>query len=320
MSKKFIALFFIMIFSSQIILAINDEARQAVEVLKSTNAAARRRAASKLARLRSRETVPALIEALEDEDFGVRTNVSDALGNLRDRRAVEPLIERLKDRNRGVRISVVLALGTIRDKRAVPSIIDVLEKDPKTGVKISAAQVLGWFGDKKAVKPLISALSEKDARIKEQAVRSLGELGAQEAAGPLADIAKNEKERKGLRIYAIEALGEIKTAESFKALKKLLKSKDMELAVIAAAAMGKHGKDKGLDIALEGINSENVAVRKQAVIAISYIGVKNKDVVEAIKKASKDSDPDVRNNAKFIAGALRIELEEKKEKEKKKEE
>lgn len=311
--KSFLGIMVILIYVTGLSFCISKEAEQAIEVLKSTDAAVRRRAAVKLSGLRSREAVPSLIEALEDEDFGVRTNAADALGNLRDKRAVKPLIKILKDKNNSVRISAVVALGFIRAKEAVKPVIDVLLKDSNIGVRISAAQVLGVLGDKNAIKPLINALFQKDTRIRAQAARSLGRLKAAEAAGPLADIAEDEEE-KSIRNYAIESLGEIKTAESLKTLKKLLKSKHLEIAVNAAASLGKLGENKGLNIALEGIGADDVMVRRRAVMAISYIGLKNKAVVKAIKEAAKDTDSRVRRRAEFVAKSMDIDLKEVEEK------
>ena len=79
--------------------AMSDKAQEAVEVLKSTDTAARRQAASTLASIRSREAVPALIDALKDDDPGVRQTSAMALGNLRDKRSLKPLIKTLKDEN-----------------------------------------------------------------------------------------------------------------------------------------------------------------------------------------------------------------------------
>lgn len=314
--KLCIGLLAVIFLSTGLSFAVSPKAEDAMKLLKSTVPAVRRGAAARLAGMRSREAVPSLIEALEDEDFGVRTNAADALGNLRDRRAVDPLIEALKDNNRGVRISVVVALGFLRDKRAVEPLIKILKKDENEGVRISAAQVLGVLADKRAVKPLIDSLSSKEDRVRVQSAKSLGRLGATEAAGPLTKIANNSKEPKNLRISAVESLGEMNTAESMKTLKKLLKSDDIEMAINAASSLGKLGSDKGLSIALEGIESDAVNIRRKSIMAISFIGVKRDDVVQAIKKALKDEDSRVRDGAKYTVISLGIVIEkETKEKE-----
>lgn len=292
---------------------MSEKASQAVELLKSSDTVKRRHGASLLTSLRSREAVPALIDALKDKDFGVKTSAADALGNLRDRRAVKSLIKVLNDENRNVRISAIVALGFIRDKQAVSPVIDLLKSDKVEAVRISAAQILGVLNDSNAVKPLIVALSDKKNRVKEQAARSLGRLKAEEAAGPLIKLIKNKKEAKSVKIFSIEALGEIKTAKSIYTLEGLLDEKDQELAVLSASSLGKQGNTKGLKTVLKYMDSEDVKVRRQAVIALAHIGVSNKKVRQAIKKAAKDSDQRVKKRASFSAKILGVDLEEGKE-------
>lgn len=294
------------------LFAISKAAQEAVEILKSTDTSARRQAAAKLASLRSRETVPALIDALKDEDAEVRTSAADALGNLRDKRAVDPLIKVLKDKNRSVRTSSIVALGFIRDKRAVKPVINVLKKDKDTGVKVSAAQVAGILGDTQAVKPLIAALTSKEERLRAQAARSLGRLPVDESAGPLIELIKNKKEKKRVKKYAIESLGEIKTAKSMNIMEKLLKSEDLELAVAAASSLGKQGNQKGLEVVLSGLISDDVKIRRDSIMGLSYIGKKNDKVEAAVRNAAKDSDSRVRSRAQFVARSLKIDLDKKK--------
>ncbi|MFC2061868.1 HEAT repeat domain-containing protein [Elusimicrobiota bacterium] len=290
--------------------AVSEEAQSAIDVLKSTSTAERRRAAAELARLRSRESVPALIEALKDKDFGVRAGAAEALGNLRDRRAVEPLIKKLKDKDLTVRTSALIALGFIRDINAVKPVVEVLRKDDNISVKISAAQVLGVLGHNSSVKPLINILSDKDERLRAQAARSLGKLRADSAAGPLSKIAGNKKAEIKVRKAAIEALGEIKTAESLEILGNLIESDNEDIAVNAAASLGKLGEDGGIDVAIKGIDSEYTEIRRQAVLALSYIGIKDERVVEALRKAVNDDDPRVKRVAEFVVNSMKIDLSE----------
>ncbi len=309
--KRVILLVVMLFLGYGISLAVSKKAQDAMEVLKSTDTLARRRAAAELGRMRSSATIPALINVLGDEDAGVRASAADALGKLRDRRSVGGLIKLLRDKDRNVRISAIVALGFIKDIKSVKAIVDVMKKDSEKGVKISAAQVLGVLGDKGAVKPLITELSNDDKRVRAQAARSLGKIGAEEAVGPLIDVLDNNKESSRVRKYSIEALGEIKTAKSVKKLKAILKVDDQVMAVLAAVSLGKLGEDDGLDVVLAGVKSEDVKIRREAIMALSYIGVKNKAVEKAVKKALEDKDPRVRSRAEFVVKSLGIEIEEK---------
>ena len=133
-------------------------------------------------------------------------------------------------------------MGFIRDKKATAPLTDLLENDEHEGVRISAVQVLGVLGDKSVYKPLLAQLEEGTPRIQGQVIRSLGKLEVVESAGPLSEFVDRTKDKK-LKIYALEALGRIKSADGERTLEKASKDKDIEIATLKR-------KNKNLEVRL----------------------------------------------------------------------
>jgi len=78
-----------------------------------------------LARIRSVDAVPALIQALKDQDVGVRRSVADALGQIGSgaKDAVPGLIQALlQDEDKSVRVAVVWTLGQLGTPEALKAV------------------------------------------------------------------------------------------------------------------------------------------------------------------------------------------------------
>jgi HEAT repeat protein len=104
---------------------------------------------------------------------------------------VGPLVKALGDKNYefpndkirvDVRQGAAKALGEIGDERAVEPLMKALRRD--SYVRWSAVVALGKIG-KSAVEPLIGVLSDDNWRVREYAVRALGEIGDERAVEPL---------------------------------------------------------------------------------------------------------------------------------------
>jgi HEAT repeat protein len=111
-------------------------------------------------------------------------------------------------------------------------------------------------------------------------------------------------------------LGEINTAKSEDTLENLLKDDDEGLRIKAASSLGKLGNDKGLDIAIEGVSSSDLQIRREAVLALTNIGVNNEEVKEALLKAGEDEDSRLKRRVDYAIQLLGIVIEEEKTEEK----
>ena len=104
-----------------------------------------------------------------------------AAGALKVTRALRPLLAQLEvEEQTSVQEAILLALGQIGDPGAVPAIekraVGKLLKKPPSELRVAAYRALGGIGTPHARKLLQDARTDKDARVKETAVRVLAEL------------------------------------------------------------------------------------------------------------------------------------------------
>jgi HEAT repeat protein len=125
-----------------------------------------------LGKLKSVQSVDALIESLKDSSEDVRIEAADVLGKLSSPRGVGPLTEALSDKF--VRYSAAKALGELGDTRAVAPLIAVLNKE---NGRTAVVKALGQLGDARAVEPLIT-LAASDRYTRQEVLVALGRLAA----------------------------------------------------------------------------------------------------------------------------------------------
>ena len=117
-------------------------------------------AARALAEIKSKKTVPQLIDALLlEKSSNVKEWLFIGLGRIGDTRAVTPLIELLNDTDPSLKYYVVSALGRIGDSSAILALIKVFEDE--TGVvRLGAAEALVKIGDKIGIGKILDAVKE----------------------------------------------------------------------------------------------------------------------------------------------------------------
>lgn len=176
------------------------------------------------------------------------------------RPAVEPLLTLLKDPDPTLRQIAAASLGRIGSPEAVESLIDRLS-DTDPNVRWRASSALGLIGDQSAVIPLIAVLQDETEFTRGAAALALGKLGSLEAVEPLISALKNSGPRTLTGI--ISALGDLGS----------------ERAVDPLVAILDEGKP-------------DVYVRREIMVAFGKIG--SDKVVEVLRKACGDDDPEVR--------------------------
>jgi MFS family permease len=151
---------------------------------------------------------------------------------------------------------------------AEPEIIERLH-DPDRDVREEAAKTLGRIGSEDAVNALISEFTDEDSTVRVLAARSLGRTKNPRAIpfliGGLADNSDEIKE------VCAEALGEMDEGESVENLLDMVRQGNSEkVKVSGAVALSKKGrKDAAEDIFHLMKQSQNRVFRKQLAIALA---------------------------------------------------
>lgn len=177
-----------------------------------------------------RPSVEPLIQSLKSDDISVRINSVMLLGEIAEKRAVEPLTEMLTFHSDDLavdsirlRLESATALGSIRDPLAAPALIDAL-RDPSPQVRERSALALYELGPGIADQ-LIKVLMDKDADVRINAARLLGEFEDAESVEPLSKAVTVDMADDNAWLFRVEvakALGRIKDPQAIEILNLLL--------------------------------------------------------------------------------------------------
>lgn len=175
-------------------------------------------AAEALASL-GKEHMDVLLNALDTRNKDIRLGVVEVLGEIRDPRGVDPLLSVLHETSNELRLQAALALGEIGDTRAIKPMENLLQDEDKYvryGASL-ALQKLGYAPDTPvdnaflflgqqdwkrlqdmgtdAIPALTTALSDRDAKVRNRAVEILGHIGGKEALSPVYRALRDEDDQ-----------------------------------------------------------------------------------------------------------------------------
>lgn len=241
-------------------------------------------AALALGEQRDARATPALLGALEDADSNVRYHAIEALGKLRAREATDALAGVAETRDFFLAFPALDALTRIGDGSIAPRVVPLLEDEL---LREAAADVLGQLGDEETVAPLAALLNRPDApaRVVAQSLAAshdrfeklygegayiadlsraaINPTGAQNLLDAL-----RETDAGGLRALAL-VVGWLEGAAVERALTRLLGHADARAEVVEALV--RHGS-RVTDLLIEQLRSEDLEIRKSAVVALGRIG------------------------------------------------
>jgi len=129
----------------------------------------------------------------------------EILGGIGDERAVEPLTALLQHKKSDIAVASALALGAIRSDRAAEPLFQAAVDSPHAEVRTAAEKALIRLG-KSAVTALILQLNSGDPEERRLAVRTLGRIGDDRAAPPLA-AARDDHALHPDLLFALDGLG-----------------------------------------------------------------------------------------------------------------
>jgi HEAT repeat protein len=229
-------------------LAAQADASVAPALLKAMTdpeSSVRAAAARALGVLKAREAVPALMAMLSDSDVEAAVAAANALAELADPAALDKLINIVTASATPAPLydAAANALAKIQDPRAVPILVKLLGS-PKENVRWASAAALGGLGVADAVKPLAAvALKDQNPQIREAALAALSTIKDPSALDTLVD-ALSDKEKR-VADQALRSLTQVADANATlyaAALDRLVAARNYALAATvmdaAAAQLG----------------------------------------------------------------------------------
>jgi HEAT repeat protein len=176
---------------------------------------------------------------------------------------------------------------------AVPGLVALnRQKDTTPDMQRSIVIALGDTKDPRAGPALVELLASKDARLRRDAARSLGDSGYRDAVPALEKLAGTAAEPEDVRLHAAVAAARMESVEALKVLAELAKSQQAETRSRAIFALGKHGGVKQAPVIAQALTDADRDVREDAVAALRHI--EKKDAWGPLVQATADSDYKVR--------------------------
>jgi HEAT repeat protein len=193
------------------------------------------------------------------------------------------LCHALHDQESMVREPAVAGLWESDDRRMIPRLIQVLEHDPEDAVRASAASVLGHF----------AVLADTGHLVKRDCDRLFQAL-----MGALED----DDEPILVRRRALEAIASFRVPGMHAWVQWAYDHADAELRRSSLFAMGKTSDETWLPIAYDELQSDDPAMRYEAVNAIRDLG--ESDSLVRVARMITDTDPQVALAAVQAVGAI----------------
>lgn len=164
------------------------ELKQLTAGLNNRSFVAQKNAAKALGESQDKRAVPALVKALRDNRISesIKSDLIEALGRIGDPMAFDIIAEYLKKDEPFTKGATVAALGSLGDPRAAPLLYQAMADD--FAVRREAAEALENLGGCEAVLYLNKALTHNDNFVRDQAQRTLDEMGPSHGLEPLLEL------------------------------------------------------------------------------------------------------------------------------------
>jgi HEAT repeat protein len=264
-------------------------------------------ASSVLATIADARVLTPLMAALKSPDWIVRMHAAKALGRIKDPGAIAPLVLLLQDSVKAVREETSAALAAIGEA-ALSSLLAALTH-PEWLVRLHAVEALGKTRSPEAVNPLLSVLfNDRDAAVREDVVRALGQIGDARAVDFLVTAMKEP----GLRPLAVEALGQIGDRRAVPVLINVLEGVDRPAASRAVEGCGDQWDEEMLTLgaavrALGAIRDEaavpslmkalrHTVTRADAAVSLTRFG--SAVIAPLLAVLARESDDNIRYHVK----------------------
>jgi HEAT repeat protein len=241
--------------------------------------------------------VEQLVKDLADDSDQVRRNAAERLGEIgaAAKKVVPALTGALKDLMPQVRIQAAVALWKI-DKRLDAATMRLLADAAESGdqdVSTSAYAALVTLGES-AAGPLADLLKDENRRVRERAAQLLGRLGPKALPAVAALVKAHSDPNARMRLEAANALAAIGPGakEAVAALAANLKDKDRRVVIGAALALWSvDGQEDKLILAAQALLADRASERLTATGGIAAAGTK---AVPVFVKALRHEKAEVR--------------------------
>jgi HEAT repeat protein len=230
---------------------------------------------------------------VESKDPMVRGAAARAMGAYANAQAAEQLAKLAKDRSADVRRDVAVALASFKNGELVDTLVTYLDdKDP--GVQAAAIRALGLRGEALAWDKIEKLKSSKNGEVRGAVMMGLSRLvdrkdtvGTREVLGILSS-ALSDKEAV-VRVEAIRALGTFKSEEAVLSIAAQLNADEEEVRIAAVESLASTDLVSAVELVQGVLDDPSIKVRRAAIVAL---GALKKGNAKAALRARVESEKD----------------------------
>jgi len=195
--------------------------------------------------------------------------------------AVTALRNRLQDSDEGIRTKACRALGILRGRDAVPALMETVRGERSNTVRYEAIRSLRKIGDASAAKELMNYIGYNDAKIRNEAVYTIGRLRHAAALPELTRLFEKENAlpRKQIdKIYRatlLEAIAFLADSSSKELLFKEKQNPDDLLRLYAVSGLARIGDASMVtDVSRDRLHEKDPKIRTAQAYALHRMGRK----------------------------------------------
>ncbi len=198
-------------------------------------------------------------------------------------------------------------ISTVKCKAAINAVINLLEGE-NTEYFSGAITTLGEIGGTKEAVYLSQYLDRDSLTVpqRQQLMRVLGKLKAVKTWKKLSTIVKNEDENTFVRMYAAEAIGEMKKKESIPILSDLFENSNPNIRQYAIKGLSYFSDQKAENVIIQGIKDKYYKVRIESIKAAAKQNIQEA-VPYIIYRVNKDPENVVKKECYTALASLNTE-------------
>lgn len=248
---------------------------------------------SVIAKKMGEEILPELHKLLESSDWKVRLNALQAIEKIASPKSISILLELLEDEYFSIRKLSVNCLGQIGDVSVASPLEHLMEIDD-IEMKLLVIKALGNICSVESDDLLVHSLRDENWLIQRECLRAMGKIKSKKFITPLKEYVKNVSEN--LKEELIENIGHFQNTSFENILELWLGEKDEVLLQKTLVAISKLPEFRGYDKLCDLIEHSNWSVKKEAIVALGKLQVK--ESVKQLKQSLQTSDSILRVHIK----------------------
>lgn len=230
----------------------------------------------------------------------IREQIMDYFINLEDPCLEDYAVTILNDPYEEKSTTVELCfkyVSKVKCKAAVPAVVTLLESENEKYFN-AALNCLGDIGGTKEAEYLVDYLDRTDltAPQRQSLMKVLGKIQAVDTWDKLSEIAQDEDENTFVRMYAAEAIGQMKNPASIPILLKLFESPDPNFREYVVRGISNFNTKEAENLIIQGIRDAHQKVRLVSMEKAQEMGIKDA-VPFIIYRAKNDPENSVKNKA-----------------------